>query len=93
MGSPIERDLMPRKLRRNDTNSIVTVHSFAMTRNMWEYFFLDPKPNSAKNMCAIVYGNECEMGDVHIPEIEPHLMTVSRDLADLAPPPGWEWVE
>ena len=84
---------MSRAMRRLATNTVVTVHSHAMTRNRWEYFFLDRKPDSRKNMCAVVMGFETEMGDVHIPEIEPFVLMVTRDLHDLMPCDGWEWVD
>lgn len=85
---------MARKMRRPDTGTVVNVHSHAITRNGWEYFFLDPKPNSQKNMCAVVMGFETEMGDVHIPEIEPYLLLVTHNLEDdILPAEGWEWAE
>lgn len=84
---------MSRRMRRPDTGTVVTVYSHAITRNFWEYFFVDPKPNSQHNMCAVVMGDETEMGDVHIPEIKPYLLSVTRDLQDVMPCQGWEWVE
>jgi hypothetical protein len=84
---------MARRIRRPDTGTVVTVYSHAITRNLWEYYFLNRKPDSQKNMCAIVMGFHTDMGDVHIPEIEPHLLSVTQDLSDLMPPEGWEWVE
>lgn len=84
---------MARKMRRLDTGTVVNVYSFATTRNFWEYYFLDPKPDTSKNMRAIVLGFNTDMGDVHIPEIEPYLMSFTRDMSDLMPAPGWEWVD
>ncbi|MFZ9327774.1 MAG: hypothetical protein ACO24H_10035 [Polynucleobacter sp.] len=84
---------MARKMRRPDTGTVVTVYSHAITRNFWEYFFVDPKPNSQHNMCAIVMGFETEMGDVHLPEIKPYLLSATSDLHDVMPCQGWEWVD
>lgn len=86
---------MSRQMRRRDVaiEQVVTVHSHAMTRNGWEYFFLDSKPDSDKNMLALVMGFETEMGDVHLPEIERFMLSFTRDLHDLMPCEGWEWVE
>lgn len=81
-----------RAMRRPDTGTVVKVFAHAMTRNGWEYFFLDPKPNSQKNVMALVMGFETEMGDVHIPEIEPHLLSFTKKLDDIMPAEGWEWV-
>lgn len=84
---------MSRAMRRPDTGTVVTVYSHAMTLNGWEYFFLDRKPDSDKNMVAVVMGFETEMGGVHIPEIKPYLLSFTRDLQDVMPCQGWEWVE
>ena len=84
---------MARKMRRPDTGTVVNVYSHAITRNGWEYFFLDPKPDSRHNMCAVVMGFETEMGDVHIPEIEPFMLAATRHLGDIMPADGWEWVD
>ena len=86
---------MSRQMRRRDAaiEQVVTVHSLAMTRNGWEYYFLDPKPNADQNMLALVMGFETEMGDVHIPEIKPYLISFTRDLQDVFACEGWEWVD
>jgi hypothetical protein len=84
---------MARKMRRVDTGTVVNVYSYATNQMFWEYYFLDPKPDSQKNMRAIVLGFETDMGDVHIPEIQPYLMSFTRDVSALMPAPGWEWVD
>lgn len=83
---------MSRKMQSVDTGSVVTVHSWLMTSNMWEYFLLDSKPDTAGNVFALVMGNETEMGDVNIPELKPHLFSFTRDLSEISPAIGWKWL-
>jgi hypothetical protein len=71
----------------------VTVYSHGITKNFWEYYFLDSKPDSRQNMCALVMGFEQEMGDVHVPEVQPYLMTYTKNMNNIAPAEGWEWVD
>ncbi len=83
---------MSRQMRSVDSGSIVTVHGWAMTRNMWEYFLLDSKPDTVGNIFALVMGDETEMGDVNLPELKPYVCSFTRDLDELSPAIGWEWV-
>ncbi len=84
---------MARKMRRLETGTVVNVYSHGITKNFWEYYFLDPKPDSRKNMCALVMGFEQEMGDVHLPEVQPYLMSYTKNVSEIAPAEGWEWVD
>ena len=81
-----------RAMRRPETGSVVKVYGHVILRNGWEYFFLDPKPDSRGNIMALVMGFETEMGDVHLPEIKPHFVSYTTELADVMPAEGWEWV-
>ena len=84
---------MARQMRSLDSGTVVTVHAWLMTRNMWEYFLLDPKPDTVGNVFSLVMGDETEMGDVNLPELRPFLCSFTRELDDLAPADGWEWVQ
>ena len=84
---------MSRMMRRPDTGTIVTVYAHGITRNFWEYYILSKKPDSRQNVTAIVMGIETEMGDIHLPEIQPYLISATRNLNDIAPAQGWEWVD
>lgn len=81
-----------RLMRRPDTGTVVKVFAVAMTRNFWEYYFLEPLTKRQPN--AIVMGFETEMGAVDLQEIQPHVVALSRgsQLNDLMPCEGWEWV-
>ena len=88
---------MSRQMRRRDAamEQTVTVHAWLMTRNCWEYYLLDPKPDASGNVFSLVMGDETEMGDVSVTELRPYVVSFARgaDLIDLAPPDGWDWVE
>ena len=84
---------MSRLMRRPDTGTVVTVHTHAITRNMWEYFLLEPKTDSAGNILALVMGFETEMGDVNVKEIADSVLSFTKDMRDVMPCEGWEWVE
>lgn len=83
-----------RAMRNPETGTIVNVHSHIITRNFWEYYVLDPKPNSRGIVFALVHGMETELGDVLLSEIKPHILSEGKDavLQEIAPAPGWEWV-
>lgn len=81
-----------RLMRQNDTGSVVKVFGWALTRNGWEYFILEPK--GTRRPTAIVMGFETEMGSVDLQEIKPYVVAFAaeHDLQDLAPCAGWEWL-
>lgn len=82
-----------RKMKRNGSDSVVTVHGWAVTRNGWEYYFLE-KPKG-DIVFALVMGFENEMGDVSLSEISPHITSAAKgaELLDLGPAEGWEWMD
>ena len=82
---------MARQMRKGD--SVVTVHTHALTLNGWEYFLLQPKTDSVGNILALVMGFETEMGDVNIKEIAGSLLSFTKNLTDVMPCEGWEWVD
>lgn len=84
---------MSRVMIRPDTGTKVKVYQHIITRNHWEYYVLDPKPDSRQNVFAVVMGFETEMGQVHLPEVAKHVISVcsGTDLNDIAPAEGWEW--
>ena len=81
-----------RKMRKTNSEIEVNVTSFAMTKNMWEYFITDNKHND-DIVCAVVSGFEVEMGDISLSEIKPYTIAQSSDLANTMPAPGWEWAD
>jgi hypothetical protein len=81
-----------RKMKNKSYGAVVNVKELAITRNFWEYFITD-EAFSDDIVCAVVSGFECEMGDVSLSEIKPHIFTRTSDLSEAMPAPGWEWVD
>ena len=75
-------------------DGICTVVEHIIIKNMWEYYILkieeDVDPEGYKT--ALVVGDYTEIGQVYMPEIEPHIVSRTSDLGELIPAPGWEWV-
>jgi hypothetical protein len=78
------------------TNGSVTLKivEHIILKNGWEYYVTDSAegdcPRPEINFC-LVMGFETEMGDVDMDEIEPYVISKTKNLSDLMPPPGWEW--
>jgi hypothetical protein len=75
-------------------DGICTVVEHIIIKNMWEYYILkieeDVDPEGYKT--ALVVGDYTEIGQVYMPEVEPHIVSRTSDLDELMPPPGWTWV-
>lgn len=82
---------------RQMTNGTQTlnVYGWLMLRNCWEYFLLDDK-GAEDIRLALVYGDETEIGDVSMNEVMEYRVVsdlTGATLTDIAPPPGWDWVD
>lgn len=73
-------------------NQKIKVYGWGVTRNGWEYYFIDNKHRSDIRT-ALVCGFETEIGSVSQKEIEPYLVMYSMgdSLNELAPAPNWKW--
>ena len=71
--------------------SVINVVEHIILRNGWEYYVTDNKFEDDIIQC-VVMGYETELGDVYMPELKGHIVSRTKDLADLAPCDGWEWV-
>ena len=73
-------------------NQRIKVYGWGVTRNGWEYYFIDNKHRSDIRD-ALVIGFENEIGSVSQREIQPYLLsyTSGEGLNDIAPAPEWEW--
>ena len=87
---------MARTMQTVDGSQTVEVHGFFMTRpNWWEFYLLDNKANADVRF-ALVDGFAQDMGDIYMRDYEAHIcsfITDDADLADIAPAPGWVWVD
>ena len=82
---------MARKMRRLATGTVVNVYSHGITKNFWEYYILDNAKSDYR--LALVEGFEQEMGDISMSEIKPYLLSFTHDVSEIAPAPGWEWID
>lgn len=82
------------KMRKLNSETVVTVYGWFITRHGWEYYLLDDKRNCDVRF-ALVHGYEQEMGDVSMEEVYPFRRTacyVPSEIRELNPAPGWVWV-
>lgn len=76
---------------KNKYGSTLNVVEHIVLKNGWEYYVTDNKFNKDTIQC-VVMGFETELGDVYMPEIKPHIASRTRNLDDLMPCDGYEWV-
>lgn len=76
---------------KNKYGSEVKVVEHIILKNGWEYYVTNNNYDEDTITC-IVMGHETEMGDVYMPEIKPYIISRTRNLKELAPCDGWEWV-
>ena len=62
-----------------------------LKKNGWEYYVTDRKFDTDIIQC-VVMGYETEMGDVYMSELKGHIASRTKDLSELAPCEGWEWI-
>lgn len=78
-----------RKMINKETGTEINVVAHAMTKNMWEYYITDDADGDY-SLC-LVMGFETELGDVYLPEIEPYLISRTKNLEEVLPAEGWQW--
>lgn len=81
-----------RQMKNKQTGTVINVVAHGITRNFWEYYLTDDKHDENTVRC-LVMGFETELGDVYLPEIKPHLLSSTKNLREVAPATGWEWVK
>tara|TARA_R100000234_G_scaffold119282_1_gene101783 strand:- start:196 stop:453 length:258 start_codon:yes stop_codon:yes gene_type:complete len=84
-----------RKMRRQGDSRTVMVREHIIIKNMWEYYVIsiDEVDEEDQVQYCYVMGFECEFGDVYIPEIEPYIISRTKNLDEVMPPTDFEWVE
>lgn len=78
-------------MKNKQTGAVINVVAHGITRNFWEYYLTDDRHDKDTVRC-LVMGFEIELGDVYLPEIKPHLLSATKNLKEVAPATGWEWV-
>ncbi len=65
-----------------------------ITKGFWEYYITDQIFSEDGDIVqAVVMGHETEVGDISLSEIKPYIITRTRNLNEVAPAEGWQWVD
>jgi hypothetical protein len=65
-----------------------------ITKNFWEYYITDETFGDDGDIVqAVVMGFETEIGDISLAEIKPYIITRTRNLNEVMPADGWQWVD
>ena len=81
-----------RKMKKRDSKIVINVTEHIILKNFWEYYITDEETDDPKIKFALVMGHETELGDVYLPELQPYIISKTKDLDELAPAEGWEWI-
>ncbi len=87
----------------------VTVKRHIIIRNFWEYYIVKDENNGSETTLpehptrnddgpvqfAYVMGFHSEFGNIDLNELVPYIITDTIHLRreEVAPPPGWEWID
>ena len=93
----------------SDGKQTVKVKRHIIVRNFWEYFIIEPDKDGFETVLpehptrndnnpvqfAYVMGHFDEFGDVNLEELVPYIITDTIHLRreEVAPPPGWKWID
>ena len=80
------------KRKGSSTESNVLEH--IILKNFWEYYILEDEyyDNADDIQFAFVMGFENEFGDISRKEIDPYIVSKTRNLNEVMPPEGFVWV-
>jgi hypothetical protein len=73
---------------KNGTELNIVEH--IMLKNFWEYYVTDDSYNDDIKSCFVM-GLENEIGDVSMSEIQPYIITRTKNLSEVMPASGWRW--
>ena len=82
-----------RKMRNQETGAILTVTEHLITKNFWEYYLTNEETDDELVKFGFVMGFENELGYVYLPEISPYIMTRTKNLNEVMPATGYEWID
>ncbi len=70
----------------------IKVVEHIILNNMWEYYVTTNSCQKDIVQCFVV-GFENELGDVYMPDLNGHILTRTKNLAEVMPAPNWNWIE
>jgi hypothetical protein len=73
--------------------STLNIVEHIIVKSGWEYYVTDDESGEDTRLCYVM-GFENEFGYVWLPEIEPYIVSRTKNLKNLLPPEGgWNWVD
>lgn len=81
-----------KKLKQIGSDLTINIVEHWMTQNFWEYYITDAVHDD-DIVTALVLGYEDEIGYISLSEISPFVISKTKCLDDVIPPPGWNWGE
>ena len=79
----------------SESGTVLNVVEHIITTNFWEFYILANEPDTHAPdpdiVFALVMGDYTELGDVYLPEIEPHIISRTTQLDEIAPAAGYRW--
>ena len=70
----------------------VNIVEHIMTQGFWEFYVTDMR-HDENTVCCYVLGHANELGDVDLREIEPLIISRTKNLADVMAAPNCEWMD
>lgn len=80
-----------RTMEKNGMKINVVEH--IIVKNFWEYYVSNEDTGEKDIKFCLVMGEETELGDVWMPEIEPFIITKTKNLKEVMPASGWNWID
>jgi len=75
------------------TGKVINVVEFIMLKkSCWEYYITEKFDEGGNGLEALVYGNDIEHAVVSLAGIKLQVRFSTKDLKQLQPVPGWNWM-
>ena len=78
-----------RNIIHNEGGDTFTVHQHIILKNFWEYYLGETDKHGVA--FGFVMGFENEWGSVYLPEIEPYIISNTKNLDEVMAPVGYYW--
>ena len=75
----------------NEKGHELKVIEHIILKTFWEYYVCDAETNTNDVKLCFVMGDYDELGDVSMSEIKPYVITRTKKLNCVMPPPRWRW--
>ncbi len=82
-----------RKMKSVEFGTILEISQHIITKNFWEYYLTEEETNDDDVKFGYVMGFENELGYVYLPEIKPYILSSTKNLKEVMPADGYEWID